>query len=68
MITRQERQEINADLRFYAMRSALIALRAPRGSLGRRLTMVFEAAKMLVRRAKVIRSILRRPTGVTPEK
>jgi hypothetical protein len=65
MITRQERQEINADLRFYAMRSALIALRAPRGSLGRRLTMVFEAAKMLIHRPKAIG--VSREVGESPE-
>lgn len=65
MITRQERQEINADLRFYAMRSALIALRAPRGSLGRRLTMVFEAAKILILRPKAIG--VSREVGESPE-
>lgn len=54
MITRQERQEINADLRFYAMRAAFIALRAPSGSPGRRLTMIGQAVKLLLRRPKTI--------------
>lgn len=52
-ITAHERREIDADLRFYALRCLFVALSAPRGAPRRRLTMLVQAAKLLTSRTKV---------------